>query len=97
MQPQLAKPETQAGTSSQAATLRLTFDEDSWVEIKDKDGKLLSSQINPRGSELRLDGRAPFSMVIGHAEKVRVYHRGKKVDLTDYINDTSEVARLTVE
>ena len=94
---QPVKSVTQSGTVPEAATLRLAFDDESWVEIRDKDGKIVSSQVNPSGSELRLNVAAPFSLVIGHAGKVRVYHRGKKVDLTDYINDTSDVARLTVE
>ena len=94
---QSAKPVTQLDTPPQNAALRLVFDEESWTEIKDKDDKIISSQVNPRGSELRLDGRAPFSLVIGHAASVRLYHRGKKVDLTPYVNSSSEVARLTLE
>lgn len=81
----------------QAAALRLTFGEESWTEISDKDGKILSSQVNARGSELRLNGQAPFSLVIGHAASARLYHRGKQVDLTPHINSSSEVARLTLE
>lgn len=94
---QPTKPAASSGTSPQVATLRLAFDEESWVEIKDKDDKTLSSQVNLRGSELRLDGRAPFSLVIGHAASVRLYHRGKQVDLTPYINSSSKIARLTLE
>lgn len=93
----LVQPSQPQLPSTEAAALRLVFDDESWTEIKDKFGKTLSSQINPRGSELRVDGRAPFSLVIGHAAAVRVYLRGKQVGLTDYINSSSEVARLTLE
>lgn len=96
-QAQTAKPPAQPEVSLQDATLRLTFGEDSWTEIKDKDDKILASQINLQGSELRLKGQAPFSLVIGHAASVRLYYRGKQVDLTPHINSTSEVARLTLE
>ena len=96
-QTQPAKPATQTGVSPQTATLRLTFDQESWVEIRDKDDKMLSSQVNPPGSELSLNGQAPFSLVIGHAASVRLYHRGKQVDLTPHINTANEVARLTLE
>lgn len=92
-----AKPAVQPDVSPQAATLRLTFDEESWTEIRDKDDKILSSQVNPRGSELRLKGQGPFSLVIGHAASAQLYYRGKQVDLTPYINSSSEVARLTLE
>lgn len=94
--PQL-QPKKLPGASSQTAALRLAFDSESWVEIKDKDGNTLSSQINPQGSELRLDGSAPFSLVIGQAASVRLYYKGKQVDLTPYVSSLSEVARLTLE
>lgn len=96
-QTQTAKSAAQAGASPQTATLWLAFGEESWTEIRDKDDKILSSQVNPRGSELSLKGQAPFSLVIGHAASVRLYHRGKQVDLTPHISASSEVARLTLE
>jgi len=92
-----AKPLATAGIPPQAAALRLVFDTESWTEIKDKSGKIISQQLNPRGSELRLDGRAPFMLVIGHAPSVRLYYRGKQVDLKPHINASSEVARVTLE
>lgn len=79
------------------AKLRLVFDRESWAEIRDKSGKVLSKQINLPGSELRLEGDAPFTMVIGHAAAVHLYYRDKPVDLTSYINATSDVARMTLE
>ncbi len=78
-------------------TLRLVFAEESWTEIQDKDGKMLSSQVNPRGSELILKGHLPLSLVVGHAATTRLYQDGEQVDLTPYINSSSEVARLTLE
>ncbi len=91
MQP--AKPAPQTGSGA----VRLVFEQESWTEIRDKDGQLLSSQINLPGSELRLDGRAPLSLVIGHATSARLYYKGKQVDLKPYTNATSDVARLTLE
>jgi len=96
-QAQSTKPAVQPDVVPHVSKLRFEFDEDSWVEIRDKDDKVLSSQVNPRGSELRLNGSAPFSLVIGHSASVRLYHRGKQVDLTPYISPSSEVARLTLE
>jgi cytoskeleton protein RodZ len=94
-QTQPVKPAPQP--SLQTAVLRLTFDEDSWVEIRGKDDHILSSQVNLRGSELRVSGQAPFSLVIGHAASVHLYHKGKQVDLTPHTSSSSEVARLTLE
>lgn len=96
-QAQSDKPAAQPGAPLPSGALRLVFDDESWVEVRDKSDQILSSQINPRGSELRLDGRAPFSLVIGHASSAHLYYRGKQVDLAPYINSTSDTARLTLE
>lgn len=79
------------------AKLHLVFEGDSWSQIKDANGKMLSSQLNTTGSELNLKGKAPYELVIGNAHKVQLYRRGKAVDLSPYINAKSEVARLTLE
>ena len=91
------KPVAQSDSLAQAAVLRLTFDEESWVEIKGVDDKVLSSQINPRGSELRMGGQAPFSLVIGNATSVQLYYRGKQVDLASHTRRSTNVAYLTLE
>ena len=85
---------TPLGALPETSKLRLVFGEESWTEIKDKDGNIISSQLNPAGSELRMEGNAPFSMLIGHAASVSLYFRGKQVDLKPYINEYSEVAHL---
>ena len=94
---QAEKPVTQPGASSPVTQLLLEFDEESWTEIKDRDGKIISSQVNPRGSELIVYGRAPFTMLIGHGHSVRLYHQGTPVDLKPYINKYSEVAHVTLQ
>lgn len=78
-----------------AGTLRMTFDDDSWVEVTDRDGKRLLSQINPRGSEQNLDGKPPFSLVIGRAAAVRLYYKGQQIDLVPHTKIST--ARLTLE
>ncbi|MBK9160731.1 MAG: helix-turn-helix domain-containing protein [Nitrosomonadales bacterium] len=91
------KPVVPPVPASQNTVLQLAFGGESWVEVRDKNDNLLSSQINPVGSELRLGGNAPFSLVIGKASMVRLHYRGKQVDLAPFINDSSDVARLTLE
>ncbi len=86
------KPEAVPGS---AGAIRMTFDDDSWVEVTDKDGKILLSQINPRGSEQNLDGKAPFSLVIGRATAVRLYYKGKQIDLVPHTKIST--ARVTLE
>lgn len=73
----------------------LEFAGESWVEIKDGEGKMLMSQLNPSGSRRVVSGRAPLSLVIGNAANVRLTYKDKPVDLKPYIQ--IEVARLTLD
>jgi cytoskeleton protein RodZ len=79
------------------AALRLVFDKESWADIKDRTGNSLSRQVNQPGSELRLEGLPPFTMVIGHAASVHLYYRDKPVDLSAYVGAGGDVARMTLE
>jgi cytoskeleton protein RodZ len=96
-QPQMAGSENTDDTAIPTTALRLVFDAESWAEIKDKDGKILSSRAHDPGSEMRVRGHPPLSLVIGHAAAVHLFKNGEPVDLTPYTNASSEVARLTLE
>lgn len=92
--------DTQSDVSPTIIPLRLEFSEDSWAEIKDKDGKILSSRVHPAGSELRLkrlNGQAPFSLLIGHASSVRLFYQDKEIDLAPHTRRSTDVASLTLE
>lgn len=75
--------------------VRLVFERDSWVEIKDGSGKTLLSQLNPAGSEQAVEGRPPFKIIIGNAQHVRLSYDDKPVDLAPHVK--VEVARFTLE
>ena len=92
--PAIIQPVTSVASGA-GALIHLVFDEESWVAVTDKDGHILQSQINPRGSEQRLSGKPPFSLIIGNASGVRLYYQGKRVDMTPY--NKAEIARLTLE
>jgi cytoskeleton protein RodZ len=75
--------------------VRMEFAGESWVEIKDGDGKMLMSQLNPTGSRRVVAGKVPLLLVIGNAANVRVTYNDKPIDLKPYIQ--IEVARLTLD
>jgi len=75
--------------------IRLDFDGESWVEIKEREGRTLMSQLNSRGTRAVIIGRPPLSLVIGNAAAVHLSYNDKPVDLKPYIQ--VEVARLTLE
>ena len=75
--------------------LRLTFREQSWVEVTQADGRIVHSQINAAGSEQRVEGKAPLRLVIGNASAVSVDYKGKPVDLKA-VTSPDNVARITL-
>jgi cytoskeleton protein RodZ len=75
--------------------IQLEFDQLSWVEIKQANGKILLSQLNPAGSKQSIDGAPPFEVVIGNAANVRLKYKDAPVDLRPYFK--VDVARLTLE
>lgn len=78
-----------------AARISLEFQRDSWVEIRDNQGRTLLSQLNPGGTQKLVEGDPPFSVIIGNAHGVRLLYNDSQVDLRPYVK--VEVARLTLE
>lgn len=75
--------------------LKMKFAQPSWVEIRDRTGQIIFSQLNPAGSEREVQGQAPFVMVVGNAGNVTVQYQGRTIDLQPRSKD--DVARVTVE
>jgi cytoskeleton protein RodZ len=91
--PAPAAPKAQPTSST--ATILLQFQRDSWVQIRQADGRILLSQMNRGGSEQQLDGRPPFDVVIGNAPAVRMVYNGQPFDLRPHYK--VDVARLVLE
>ena len=66
---------------------------ESWIEVRDADGRVLLSRLVAPGEQLTgLLGALPLRLVIGNAGAVRVSFRQQPVDLTPATRDN--VARL---
>jgi cytoskeleton protein RodZ len=89
--PAAADPSKPAG----ARTLAFKFDTESWVEIRDKNDKVIFSKLNKAGAEERVNGMPPFKLVVGNARGVHLSYDDKSVDLAPHIGVT--VARLTLQ
>ena len=63
--------------------------------MKDKNGKVIFYQLNPKGSQQLVRGTPPFSLVVGNAAHVKLSYNEKPVDLAPHIK--VDVARLTLE
>jgi cytoskeleton protein RodZ len=80
-------------SGSHRVVLRVETDE-AWLEVTDATGRQLVSSLNRAGSERVVQGRGPFTFVIGNASHVRVEHNGREFDLKPHTR--VEVARFTI-
>ncbi len=78
-----------------AGSLRVEFDDRSWIEVRDATQKIVFSGEYPAGIRQNVDGKAPFQLWIGKASGVRVFFGERPIDLQPYTR--ADVARLTVE
>ena len=86
-----ATPASRAGSGP----LGLTFSDKSWVKIVDANGKIVLDRTFKGGDAEEVNGRAPFSIVVGNAKATRLAYNGKEIDLTPHTR--AAVARLTVK
>jgi cytoskeleton protein RodZ len=77
--------------------LHFVFNETAWAEVIDVNGAILLSKTNLAGSEQWIGGprRAPYDITIAHPDNVKLYYRGKEIDLSPYAG--MDIARLRVE
>jgi cytoskeleton protein RodZ len=71
------------------------FARESWVEIRDRDSKVILSASGQPGSERTVEGLPPFTMVVGNAGGVRVTYNDQPIDVSAHA--TRNIARFTLE
>jgi len=83
-------------TAPEAATapVVLTFQDTSWVEVRDGTGTLILSVTGNAGSTQEINGRAPFDIVLGNAAAVSVTWLGKSFDTAPFTRQN--VAKFTL-
>ena len=82
-----AKPvagSAQPGGALPSGALQLRTTEESWVEIRDGNGKLLVSRQLAAGESVALSGATPLRLRIGNPSAAHLSFRGKPVDLAPY-------------
>ena len=76
-------------------TVKLRFRGESWVDIRDRAGRVLLQRINTPGSEAEVSGRPPFTVIIGNAPDVTLTYDGREFPLEPHTRVA--VARFTLE
>jgi len=90
----VAKPKVLV-TGSGSNQIRMIFDDESWVEVRDGSGETIFSRLNEPGTERLIRGLPPFVVVVGNAHAVRLLYQGKPIDLGPHTR--VDVARVTLE
>lgn len=75
--------------------VRFVFEEDSWVEVRDRHDRVIFYQLNASGTARRVSGLPPLTIVVGNAHGVKVTYDGQPVDLARHTK--IDVARLTLQ
>lgn len=77
-----------------ADQLSLRFTADCWVEIKDRDNKVLIAVLKRADDQLQVQGRGPFKVLLGFAPGVEMAYNGEPVNID--VSSGSRSARLIV-
>ena len=94
-EPSKQQPEKTVIAAGTGGVLKFRFHGDSWVEIRDKRGKVILSKLNPAGSEAEVSGTPPFNVIVGNAPEVELFYNNQEFDLEPHTKIA--VARFTVE
>jgi cytoskeleton protein RodZ len=92
----VAQPEPQVAPPKRGEKLvRLDFTQECWVEIRDRNERIVFSQLNRPGTMQEVSGLPPLSIVVGNAHGVKMTYGDQPVDLARHTK--IDVARLVLE
>ena len=83
---------TPASTPTKA--LRLTFQADSWTEVRDASSETLIYRMVKEGESLELEGKAPYVILLGYAPGVSVSYKDTVFDTKPYQRDDIAYFRI---
>ena len=78
-----------------ADLLEFAFVGDCWVEVFDREGRIVHMDMSLAGDALRLQGEAPFSIRLGNAPATTLAFNGEPVELAPHTR--ANVANLVLE
>lgn len=80
-QPQEANTKTNASepVAADSEALLIKLENKSWLQVSDKNGKVLISQVVDAGSTQQFSGSAPYKVIIGYTPGANIKFAGKDV------------------
>ncbi|PIT38818.1 RodZ domain-containing protein [Snodgrassella alvi] len=80
-QPQEANTKTNASepVAADSEALLIKLENKSWLQVSDKNGKVLISQVVDAGSTQQFSGSAPYKVIIGYTPGASIKFAGKDV------------------
>jgi cytoskeleton protein RodZ len=76
--------------------LSLSVTEKTWVNVKDKSGKVVFERILPAGGAETIQGEAPLNVIVGNAKATSLTYKGQVVNLASSATENN-VARIKLE
>jgi len=76
----LSPLEPPAEGAVRTGVLEFSFSGDCWLEVRDA-AELIYFDLHGEGDELRLEGAAPFSILVGDARRVELRYLGEPVEI----------------
>jgi len=77
-----AEPPAPAATDV-PGSLVFVFDQDSWLEVRDADGRRLAYELGRHGTRRTITGRGPFRVSLGYWPGVSVSYGGESVSIPE--------------
>lgn len=74
-----AAERAQAPAAAGIDRLSLHFSADCWIEVKDRDDKVLVATLKHADDKLQVEGRGPFKVLLGYAPGVEMAYNGAPV------------------
>ena len=93
----LASASAPAGADGANATLTFTLMQDSWISVRQKDGREVFSGLAHAGDSPSIQGVRPLKIIVGNERGVASMQiDGQAVDAKQYLNVKGNVARFTL-
>lgn len=90
-----AEDTAQEAAQANPNLLYLVFNQESWTEVTDANGKKIFVGLQKPGTEANIEGEPPYRMTVGNATGVEMTWRGKTVNVSTHAG-ANNVARFTL-